>query len=334
MKSSTLAALLAPLCLGCTTMALEQYTLRQIGTLGELRDREVLHCLAQVAANPEALPSFAISGDGITRVTDAVTLSATTSWTRVVNGFAMQSLLGNANRSPLGTWIVDSVGDFERLEAMRCACQWALRGRAQCPGNCEILEDPQQFPDGKPHFGVAERLSRLPPGWVQFGRAADVPRNACYKGHCGHTWVWVTPEFAESFAQFELAIFDIALLDYQTIYLPRLLVTLVRDDFTNVKDVTDPKKNQAISVQEVRAIKPAYRQVIEDVLRKAMRGETPKPELTYAQWMEYTEPYHNQRTTQQPVLAPLPAGTGLTFQAPPHVPTRAPDRSNRSFNLQ
>ena len=252
MKLTILAGLLlGSCCVGCTTASLERHTLAQVNTLSELRDNEVLHCLAQVAADPDALPSLAISSDGITRVSDSVTISATTTWTRTLKGFASESLLGNANRSPQGTWTVDTVGDFERLEAMRCACQSALYGKDHCKGDCEILEDPRQHPNGKPHFGVAERLDRLPAGWVQFGSLKDVPHNACYKGHCGHTSVWVMPEFAEAFAQFELAMFDIALLDYQTIYLPRLLVTLVRDDVTKLKDVTDATKDQTISIQEV-----------------------------------------------------------------------------------
>jgi len=318
--------------MGCTTVALEQYTLAQIRSLGELRDREVLHCLAQVAANPDTLPSFAISSDGTTRITDSITLSGITTWTRAVNGFATQTLTGNANRSPMGTWTIDSVGDFERLEAMRCACLWALRGEPQCGVDCELLDDPQLHPNGRPHFGVADRLARLPAGWVQVGSLKDVPHKACCKAHCGHTWVWVMPEFAEAFAQFELAMFDIALLDYATIYFPRLLVTLVRDDSTKVKDVTDPTKDQAISIQEVRAVKPEYREAVESVLRQTMRGSGKA--LTYAQWIEYTEPYHNPRTTQQTVLVPVPSASTLSFQVNPAAPTRALDRSNRSFKMQ
>ena len=65
--------------------------------------------------------------------------------------------------------------------------------------------------------------------------------------------------------------YDIALLDYQTIYLPRLLVTLVRVDFTKLSDVADSTKKQAVMVQEVRAVKPEYREKIEETLRKTLR---------------------------------------------------------------
>src|ERR1700730_18978280 len=142
MRKVPAALLLAVSCTGCTTMALEQYTLAQIRSVGDLRDREVLHCLAQVAANPNALPSLSMSADGITRVSDNVTLNATTTWTRAINGFAMQTLAGNLSRSPQGSWTIDTVGDYERLEAMRCACLWALRGVPPPGVDIEILEDP------------------------------------------------------------------------------------------------------------------------------------------------------------------------------------------------
>jgi hypothetical protein len=326
--------LLGTLCTGCTTLALENSTLAQIQTIGDLRDREVLHCLAQVAADPDALPSFAVSSDGTTRITDQVSFGAITTWSRAVNGFSMQSLSANPSRSPLGTWTVDTVGDFERLEALRCACLWALRGGPQCRADCEILEDPRQHPNGRPHFGVADRLARLPVGWIGAGGLKDVPCNARHKAHCGSTWVWVLPEHAEAFAQFELAVLDIALLDYATIYFPRLLVTLVRDDATKVPDVTDATKKQAVSVQEVRAVKPEYLDAIESALRKGMRDPAGRVQLTYAQWMEYTEPYHNPRTTQQSVLVTVPSAGALPFQVSPPAPTRTPDRSNRTFRIE
>jgi hypothetical protein len=328
MRLLLVSLLIIPACAGCTTTALSKYTLEQIGTVGELRDREVMHCLAQVAADPDALPSFAVSSDGTTRITDTASIGGITTWTRAVNGFAGQTAALNVNRSPLGVWTVDTVGDFERLAALRCACLWALLGAPPC--DCTILDDPERLPNGKPHFGVSERLSRLPGAWVHVGKLTDVPVGARYKSHCGETWVWVMPECAEAFAQFELAMIDIALLDYQTIYMPRLLVTLVRDDSTKLKDVNEASKNQAVSIQEIRAVKLEYRQTVEDALRKAMR-EGGKTGLTYADWLEYTEPYHFQRTIQQPMLAPLSNFGGTSFQLNPHAPARTIDRSNRSY---
>jgi hypothetical protein len=320
-------------CTGCASLALEEYTLGQIRTLGELRDREVLHCLAQVAANPDTLPSFSSSADGITRISDNITLNATTTWTRALAGFASQTLTANANRAPQGTWTVDTVGDFERLEAMRCACLVALRGGLQRGVDCEILEDPRLHPDGKPHFGVAERLARLPSGWVGCGGLKDVPMKACHRAHYGKTWVWVMPEHEEAFAQFELAMLDIALLDYGTIYLPRLLVTLVRNDYTKLKDVSDPGKVQVITIQEVRAVKPGEVDKVQDALRKAMNSSG-KAELSYAQWMEYTVPYHGPRTTAQPTLATVQSTGNTPVRLGPVVPSRPPERMNQSFRLE
>ena len=74
------------------------------------------------------------------------------------------------------------------------------------------------------------------------------------------------------------------------------------------------------------------REVIEDVLRKEMR--TGKAALSYAQWLEYTVPYHGTRTTAQPIIATLPSAGAIPFRLNPATPTRTPDRSNQSFRLE
>jgi hypothetical protein len=57
------------------------------------------------------------------------------------------------------------------------------------------------------------RLVRLPQGWLHIGRLCDVPLTACYKDHCGDTWVWVMPDGIEGLAGFTLVLQDIATLN-------------------------------------------------------------------------------------------------------------------------
>jgi hypothetical protein len=120
--------------------------------------------------------------------------------------------------------------DDPTLRALRCACRWVIYGPDKAGSDChDLLEDAQTAltPD-PPHFGVANRLASLPPGWLHVGGWKDVPLHACYKAHCGHTWVWVMREDTEAFATFTLILQDIATM-YLGVDPPLLLVTLQVD---------------------------------------------------------------------------------------------------------
>jgi hypothetical protein len=53
-------------------------------------------------------------------------------------------------------------------------------------------------------------IEGVPRGWFHVGSNRDVPRDACYKGHCGNTWVWVCPDGGAGLAEFTLSVFNIA----------------------------------------------------------------------------------------------------------------------------
>jgi hypothetical protein len=76
-----------------------------------------------------------------------------------------------------------------------------------------ILADPELDRSPGAHFGVARRLAALPEGWLHVGRFSDIPSGACYREHCGDTWVWVTPEGTSGLAGFTLVLQDIATLN-------------------------------------------------------------------------------------------------------------------------
>jgi uncharacterized membrane protein YgcG len=48
----------------------------------------------------------------------------------------------------------------------------------------------------------------LQPGWFAIGGKHDVPKDACYVGHHGSTYVWVTRDRVDGLAKFTLAILD------------------------------------------------------------------------------------------------------------------------------
>ncbi len=313
-----LAGILA--CTGCTTVTLEEYTLRQTQTSGEARDRLVLNCLATVAADPDALPPYALCSNGVSTATDSITVGQASTW--APHKRVLENLGLTASRSPKGQWTVDPSGEYQQLEAIHAACLWALFGPQRA---CEayptgILGDPTHYLDGKPHFGVEARLARTWPGWIHYGRLKDVPLHARYKAHKGHTWVWVMPEDSESFAQFTLVLQDIATLEPTIIASPPLLVQLTEYQITQLVDLSSEAgkaKNVTISTPEPpRAVKLAYKDVIDKAIQEGLR-KTGKVNLTRAQWLAYTEPWPGVRNSAG--AAAVSPATGIAA-----LPSREP----------
>jgi hypothetical protein len=311
-----LALLAVVACSGCTTVSLTAYTVNQSRTAGECRDQAVLDSLAAVAANPDTLPSFALYANGITTLQDTVNPSYTATWAPWTATKQMLAL--TASRSPRGLWTVSPVTEYERLQALHAACLWALFGPERPSEKYpEILGDAQDFLNQKPHFGVASRLAKLPPGWLHVGGRKDVPSCACYKAHCGHTWVWVLPDDAEAFAQLVLVFQDIATLDINIVYSPPLVVQLTTNEVSSLQDVTEPTKAVTITTTEPRAVKLQYRDLINKAIQESLDSGKPVP-LTRAQWLEYTVPWPGLRTV--PLLTPgpsLPGRAPAGFQLPP-----------------
>jgi hypothetical protein len=304
---------------GCTTVSLEHYTLTQNRTAGEARDRAVLNCLATVAANRNVLPSYSIYSNGVTTVTDAVSLGHTVTWAAGIA--TLESLALTASRTPKGQWTVDPAVEYERLEAFQAACWWVLFGDETGRIAYEqILGDPTVLLDNKPHFGVDWRLQRIQPGWLGIGHKADVPRCARYTGNCGNTWVWVMPDRTDAFAAFTLALQDIATLDPTIITAPPILVQVTVNEITRLPDLADKAKNATIATNEIRAVKPQYQSTMDGAIQRGLL--TGKVDLTRRQLLEYTEPWFGQRTTSSiAAAAPSLAGRATPTQLPPGLST-------------
>lgn len=66
-------------------------------------------------------------------------------------------------------------------------------------------------------IAVIEReLSMIEPGWFCVGRKRDVPKDACYVGHYGKSWVWVPPEGYAALTEFTLTAMKISTLIKET----------------------------------------------------------------------------------------------------------------------
>jgi hypothetical protein len=264
---------------GCTTMTLERYTLNQIRSLTDQRYHQTLDCLAAVAAHPDTLPPYCLVTAGNTKISDSATLTPVTVWDHLVpssgtavRGFASQVLGVSLSRAPTEYWTLIPVSDHSQLEAIRCACQWVLfgpdRACSSCPG---LLASPLDDFSAGPHFGVMDRLHRLPPCWLHVGRLRDVPLGAAYCGHHGDTWVWVMPDGLEGLADFTLVLLDISTLDASGSGAPRIIITL---DWLKanpeLKDAKNPKSskvlNSAIECTETRVVKHEKIEEVEKIL--------------------------------------------------------------------
>jgi hypothetical protein len=198
-------------CTGCTTLALERHTLKQEATPTDIRYQEVLDNLAMVAHDPSALPAYSSIFAGTAQITDTAQLVSTTTFGSKA---AAQVINPQLTRGALGNWTLDPINAPEKLEAIRCACQWVIYGQEFACHDCNgLLASPEQAPYPGRHFGVADRLSHLPQGWVHVGKLLEVPAKARYKAHSGDTWVWVMPEDMEALADFSLVLQDIARVD-------------------------------------------------------------------------------------------------------------------------
>ena len=63
---------------------------------------------------------------------------------------------------------------------------------------------------------VQNDLAMIQSGWFHVGRKRDVPKEACYVGTCGHTFVWVGPEGREQLTEFTLTVLKFASLIKET----------------------------------------------------------------------------------------------------------------------
>lgn len=210
---------------GCTHCALERNTLNQMATLTDLRYKEVVENFAVAADNPAVLPFFSVIGAGATQVTDTVRSTSRTNWNPV--GFALESLFFHVNRTLQENWTLDPVREPRKLEAIRCAVQIVLGGPdAPCPECNDVLTT----------FRVADRLAKIPPGWLHVGKKCDVPKEACYKSHHHGVYVWVLPDGMEALSQFTLIMMSIANTDMTTLVPEPATKTVTTEEFEYADD--------------------------------------------------------------------------------------------------
>ena len=63
---------------------------------------------------------------------------------------------------------------------------------------------------------IQRDLARIGPGWFHIGGKWDVPKDACFVGKCGNSYVWVTAEGREQLTELTLTVLKISSLIKET----------------------------------------------------------------------------------------------------------------------
>ena len=95
----------------------------------------------------------------------------------------------SAQRAVTENWSLTPITDADNLRRLRCAYRLLVLGEAT-PNHEFCHKQLKDFFAGE----AADLVDYFPPrGWYGVGGKHDVPRGACYVGHHGCTYVWVTP---------------------------------------------------------------------------------------------------------------------------------------------
>ncbi len=246
---------------GCTSAGLERATLGQAESLSDLRYKQVMENLAILADQPDRLPAFSLIFFGTTDVTDTAQLQTVPVWTRAFTKAPLtrttfsENLDVSASRTVKDNWTLDPVTAPEKLKALRAACWWMIYGPDYLdPSSHQILSQWQPDCHGPPghYFDVATKLAAIRRGWLHIDQCNHPPHDACYVGHCHHTYVWVNQDGFESLTQFTLVLQEIERMIVNDVYHPHPGITLaykvdhVPASFNTLLPTHDPKDDPQI----------------------------------------------------------------------------------------
>ncbi len=200
---------------GCTHVALQNDTVRTTNTLADLQYQQVLDNLARYQDDPDTIPSFAVATAGTVSILDTAGAGVSPTYSPTLP-FSLQgggalpilSLLFpfSASRAVTENWSLTPITDADNLRRLRCAYRLLVMGEAT-PNYAFCRKEMKEFFAGE----EAAVVDYFPPrGWYCVGGKKDVPKDACYVGSHGCTYVWVTPEGRNDLALFTMGALDLA----------------------------------------------------------------------------------------------------------------------------
>jgi hypothetical protein len=201
---------------GCAThLALRDDTVRASNTLTDLQYKQILDNVARFHDDPDTVPSFAVTSAGTVSILDTTgagvspTYSPTLPFSQQGGGaLPILSLLFpfSAQRAVTENWSLTPITDADNLRRLRCAYRLLVMGEAT-PNYEFCVKQMKEFFAGE----EAALADYYPPrGWYGVGGKKDVPKDACYVGCHGCTYVWVTREGRNDLALFTMGALDLA----------------------------------------------------------------------------------------------------------------------------
>ncbi len=202
---------------GCssTHLALRKDTVKTTNTLTELQYQQILDNVARFHCNPDTIPSFAVVSAGTVSVLDTTSAGISPTYSPTLSNaqqgggaLPILSLLYpfSASRALTDNWSLTPVTDADNLRRLRCAYRLLVLGDTAANHDF-CAKQMKDFFAGE----AAGLVDYYPPrGWYCVGGKKDVPKDACYVGCYGCTYVWVTPEGMNGLATFTMGALDLA----------------------------------------------------------------------------------------------------------------------------
>ncbi len=233
---------------GCTHRQLTRSTVLTAGTVVDTQYHITLNNLARMSESPESLPSHIDLADGVVQISDHGSFGGSGGLTTFGG-----TLLGIDQFGPSGgrevseQWGADATTDPQHLNQLQAIYRAALgftplpvpnsiaylsradereSSKGKKDGSSATKQDNSASEGGDKSGGGSAGagdghtvpthilLSDVPPpGWYHFGCRRDVPKDACYVGHHGDRYVWVTADGVPQLARFTLCV--LAVVKYE-----------------------------------------------------------------------------------------------------------------------
>ncbi len=237
MKKVAIVVFLLASSSGCMEQQLRNKTVGLSATTTDLIYIQALDNVARTIDNPSEMPYFDVPANGTAQVQMSLSVTATPQWAlaTALKGapflFTQQAATFNPEQIDNESWQVTPMADPDRLVLMHCAylratghatersemllCEYYHARKAWVDKGIQQLESLDEkgktagSPSSKPPLPIhIPYCTFVQQGWYNVGRKCDVPRDACFVGSHGNTYVWVMPGQLDGLTMFALAILD------------------------------------------------------------------------------------------------------------------------------
>jgi hypothetical protein len=185
----------------------------QAGTVNDLYYHQALNNLAMMYDNPGSIPYFSLPNQGTNQNQRTLSATYTPGWDFITaKGAYIARWLFDKNTAAFAgtamnaeTWQTLPTNNPDKINLLKVAYSLTL-GYTLTQEGIDAIKSFKTNPNLKTVWNYFEAFT---PGYYRVGSWKDVPKDACYVGHCGKTYVWVEPRNLEWLSRFTLALLDI-----------------------------------------------------------------------------------------------------------------------------